>query len=75
MMNWFAMTIFGTLVIVIIPHSMSCGGYNVFDHLSVIIPFFFFCQRNSYETIQQNFMKLCSYAGHTVLMGIFAGKI
>ena len=24
------------------------------------------CQRNSSETAQQNFMKLCSYEGHNV---------
>ena len=25
-----------------------------------------FCQRNSYEAAQQNFIKLCSYEGHNV---------
>ena len=26
----------------------------------------FFCKRNSSETAQQNFMKLCNYEGHDV---------
>ena len=25
-----------------------------------------FCQRNSSETAQQNFMKLCNFEGHTL---------
>ena len=29
-----------------------------------------FCQHNSSETIQQNFLKLCSYEGHYVKMRI-----
>ena len=34
----------------------------------------FSCQRNSSETAQQNFMKLCSYKGHNVKMCIFSGN-
>ena len=32
------------------------------------------CERNSSETAQHNFMKLCSYEGHTVYMCIFTGN-
>ena len=56
----------------IIPHATSCGGYNVFDpsvSQSVrqsVRQSCFSCQRNSSETAQQNFLKLCSYEGHNV---------
>ena len=43
---------------VFIPQAMSCGGYNVFDQS--VSPSCFSCQRNSSETTQQNFVKLCS---------------
>ena len=33
-----------------------------------------FCQHNSSETIQQNFLKLCSYEGHYVKMRISTGN-
>ena len=33
----------------------------------------FSCQRNSSETAQQNFVKLCSYEGHNVYMRISTG--
>ena len=55
-----------------IPRATSCGGYNVFDpsvSLSVsqsVCQSCFSCQRNSSETAQQNFVKLCSYEGHNV---------
>ena len=34
----------------------------------------FSCQRNSSETAQQNFVKLCSYEGHNVQMRISTGN-
>ena len=34
----------------------------------------FSCQRNSSETAQQNFMKLCSYEGHNAKMHIYTGN-
>ena len=32
------------------------------------------CQRNSSETTQQNYLKLCSYEGHNVCICIFTGN-
>ena len=34
----------------------------------------FSCQRNSSETAQHNFVKLCSYEGHNVQMRISTGN-
>ena len=34
----------------------------------------FSCQHNSSETSQQNMVKLCSYEGHNVSMGISTGN-
>ena len=34
----------------------------------------FSCKRNSSETAQQNFVKLCSYEGHNVQMRISTGN-
>ena len=34
----------------------------------------FSCQRNSFETARQNFVKLCSYEGHNVQICIFTGN-
>ena len=57
---------------IIIPHTTSCGGYNVFDpsvsqsvSQSVHQPCFS-CQHNSFESAQQNFVKFYSYEGHNV---------
>ena len=33
------------------------------------------CQRNSFETAQQNFTKLCIYEGQTLKMCIFTGNL
>lgn len=53
-------------------------GYNVFDPSvspPVLLCFWFFCfvfcQRNSSK---QNFVKLCSYEGHSVQVRKFAGN-
>ena len=62
----------------IIPHSMSCGGYNLFTHPSVhqsvihsVCPGFFLSgECNSSETAQQNFIKLCSYEGHNACVDV-----
>ena len=61
---------------IFIPHATSCGRFNVFDPsvsqsvgLSVSHSFSqscFSCQRQSSETAQQNFVKLCSYEGHNL---------
>ena len=60
----------------IIPHATSCGGYNVFDPSvsQSVRQSCFSCQRNSSETAQQNFMKLCSYEGHIEEMRISIGN-
>ena len=49
----------------IIPHATSCGGYNVFypsvsQSVSPSV-LCFSCQRNSSETVQQNFLKHCTH--------------
>ena len=54
----------------LIPHTTSCGGYNVVynginlakmkDTTETV------CKRNSSETAQQNFLKLCSCEGQTM---------
>ena len=51
-----------------IPHATSCWGYNVFDPSvrQSVCQSCFSCQRNSSETAQQNFVKLCSYEKHNV---------
>ena len=54
------------MILVIIPHTTSCGGYNVFDCPSVVSQSCFSCQHNSSKTAQQNFMTLGSYEGHNV---------
>ena len=62
----------------IIPHSMSCGGYNLFTHPSVhqsvihsVCPGVFLSgECNSSETAQQNFIKLCSYEGHNACVDV-----
>ena len=53
---------------IVIPHAMSSGGYKV-SELSVsqsVGQSCFSSQRNSSETAEQNFMKLCSYERHNV---------
>ena len=66
----------GGLSQVIIPHATSCGGYNVFDPsvsqsvCQSVRQSCFTCQRNSSETAQQNFLKLCINEGHSVYMHI-----
>ena len=65
------------LISIIIPHATSCGGYNVFDQSvsqSVSPLGRFSCQHISSETIQQNFLKLCSYEGHYLKMRISTGN-
>ena len=60
--------------------STSCGGYNFLDpsvRLSVcesVLQSCFSCQRNSSETAQQNFLKLCSYEGHNAQICISTGN-
>ena len=62
------LSIFNSFLL-IIPRASSCRGYNVFDpsiskSVSPSVLGFFY-QRNSSETAHQNFVKLCSYEGHT----------
>ena len=61
------------------PTQRVAEGYNVFvpsvsPSVCQSVSPVFFCQRNSSETAQQNFVKLCSYEEHTMQMCIYTGN-